>query len=362
MMGFRLSIPILSVLLLLGGCASSSRNDMVFGEEAWRNVVSEKGYAPDQVIFPFNFTPEMKAWAEEATIGCTGPAAHLRHLQNALFNRGEFQFTYDEELTLTAKEAFELRRGNCLAFTSLFIALSRSIDLPTFLVSVERVLDVTREENLVIVNRHVVAGFREAGSLRLFDFYLSSEAPHLQQRIVDDLAGSAMYHTNIGGNLLKDDRLYEASAHLHLATMLDPDLAAAWVNLGVARRRDGDREGALRAYETALRSQPGNPSALTNMAYVFSEAGMHEEARDALRAAAEGSSSPFSLIALADVELARGQHDDAGKYLRRARWSYSDVPEVYDALARWAREGGQQNLAARYRERANRLRAEQAQQ
>ena len=358
-MALRRLTPVFVALLLLGACASSGPDQLVFGEEGWRAAVSKRGYDPDQVIYPFAFTPEMAAWANEATIGCTGAASHLRAVQNALFNRGEFQFTYDEDLTLTARDAFERRRGNCLAFTALFIALSRSIGLPTFLVSVERVLDVSREENLVIVNRHVVAGFREAGSLRLFDFYLSSESPHLQQRIIDDMTGSAMYHTNIGGRLLKEGKLYEASTHLLVATALDPNLAAAWVNLGVARRREGDADGALQAYEVALQVQPGHASALTNMAYLFSEAGMREEARDALLAAAEGTTSPFSLIALADVEMARGQHEDAGRYLRRARWSYRDVPEVYDALARWARAGGRMSLAVRYTERADRLRAEQ---
>ena len=76
----------------------------------------------------------------------------LKKLQRALFNKELFEFTLDDQLTLTAPEAFIERRGNCLSFTSLFVSLARSINVGVFLVTVDRAPEVDREDGLVIVD------------------------------------------------------------------------------------------------------------------------------------------------------------------------------------------------------------------
>jgi hypothetical protein len=58
--------------------------------------------------------------------------------------------------------------------------------------------------------------------------------------------------------------------------------------------------------------------------------------------------------------MSRGRHDEAERYLRRARWSYSELPEVYDALARLARRKGEEDDAFRYSGRAAKLRLRQS--
>ena len=50
------------------------------------------------------------------------------------------------------------------------------------------------------------------------------------------------------------------------AIELDPDLAAAWTNLGGLRAEDGDLDGARDAFSEALRCDPDQPEAQANLA------------------------------------------------------------------------------------------------
>lgn len=124
----------------------------------------------------------------------------------------------------------------------------------------------------------------------------------------------------------------------------------------MARFRGGDADGALEAYRTALEVDPGNPSALANLSCTYRELGMEPEARAALAAAARRTDNPFTLIAMADLEMGRGKLDWAARHLRRARRRYGDEPAVHDALARHACCEGRQRRAEKHSARAAELR------
>jgi len=351
----KLRIVAVGALLGLAACASTS-GPPSYTKEAWDAAVRERGLDPLQVIYPFAVTPRMEDWAREAMTRGTGVLGRLAQLQRGLFDDDEFPFRYVEELTLPASEAFRRMEGNCLSFTSLFVALARSQGFAVRLVEVERVLEASREEGLVVINRHVVAGYPHGGKLYIYDFYENAESRYIGYRIADDVTASALVHTNLGARWLLDEVYAEALNQFILATRLDPGLASAWVNLGVVRRRLGDREGAFEAYRKALEASPGNASALTNLARLYSLQGRHEEARLALLAAARGFSSPYSLVALARLEADRGHYRDARKYLSRARSKGPSIPEVWEAMGDMAEAAGEPDRALRYRARALRLR------
>lgn len=347
-----------AVVLPLGSTATDL-NSQVFGYEAWRVEVEALGLDPEDVVYPFAVDDAMRAWAEER-IGrfvSASPEVRLQALQNAFFDRGEFEFDYEQARTLTASEAFAVRHGNCMSFTSLFVALSRSVGLPTFLVAVERDPAVEKDDDLVVVNRHVVAGYRAPDTIHLYDFYVTSADPYVERQVIDDLGASALYHTNIGGREIRNGSYEEAVRHLRIATTIEPDWGPAWVNLGVSLARLGRTDEAMDAYRRALLAEPGNSSALVNMAGVYRDRGLEEEARRAMVAAAEGTRNPFTLIAMADIEMLRGNFDEARQYLRRARWWYGREPAVYEAMARLARSVGDPEKARKYSERAADLRA-----
>jgi Flp pilus assembly protein TadD len=341
--------------------AAAGLDSEVFGYEDWQRAVTALQLNPKDVVYPFYATEEMLEWAKVklAPYVTNSPDVRLLTLQQAFFDPGEFEFEYDQARTLTAEEAFAARTGNCMSFTSLFIALSRGVGIPTFLVTVSRQPDVEMDEGLVVVNRHVVAGYRAPTRLYTYDFYLSASTHVVSRGVVDDLTASAIYHTNIGGTAIRQGDLEGAVHNLKIASILAPGWAPAWVNLGVAYSRLGDETAAFDALQKALAAEPGNSSALTNLAKLYRGQGRLEEADNAMRAAAEGTRNPFTLISMADAEMHRGHLDEARQYLRRARWWYAREPHVYDALARLAELEGDSERAGKYRDKARALRREE---
>ncbi len=343
-----------AVAIAVPGWTSDTDRDF----ERWKTAVHARGIDPANAVYPFDATPEMQSWAQEMMegAGSAGPLKRLKILQTALFDRENFDFEYDSLLTLSGEQAFAQRRGNCMAFTALFISLARSLGIPTVLVSVQKVPDVQRVDGLVIVNRHVVAGYRGPNELNLFDFYVTSSAPPIHQRIISDVRASAMHHTNSGGAALRAGDLVEARHHFEMSVKLAPEWAPGWVNLGVVEYREGRAAEALNAYAKALEAEPSNSSAFTNIAGIHRDRGHNEAARAAMVAAARQTRNPFTLIAIADIEMHNGNLGKARSYLRRARWWFSSEPEVYAAMARLARIEGDDKAVTRHMMRAAELR------
>lgn len=351
-----------ATLVGYAGCAHGVKSENVFTQEEWLHALTKNGLDPDTIVYPFDVTPDMQAWVNDVILrGNTRwtATAKLEALQQAMFDR-EFDFNYDDGLTLTADQAFDLRRGNCMSFTALFVALSRAAGVETFLMSVRRTPQVNKEDDLLVVNHHVVAAHKAPNDLLVFDFYLASEEPFFRQRIVDDVLATAMYHNNIGGLAIRNDDLEVALRNLEVTTRLAPDWPPGWVNLGVARYRSGDSDGALEAYGAALEVDPDQPSALTNMAYVYRELGWKSEADAILSVAASRSSHPFTLIALAHAEMLRGNYEKSEEHLRKARRKYRDVPELWEAMARLARYENDLESAERYLAKAEKMRKKQS--
>ena len=348
------SLVVMAALVATAGPAAAGPGKDVFGYEAWQQAVSELDVDSTQVVYPFHLTEDMASWAKRIVQGHQSlmPEVKLEILQHAFFDGGEFEFQYDVVKTLTAEEAFTARHGNCMSFTSLFIALSRSLGMQTFLVSVKRQPEVMKDQGLVVVNRHVVAGFRAPSRVHLFDFYVTNTSPHVTQHVLDDLEASAIYHTNIGGAAIRAGDPGEAVRNLEIAVVLAPRWAPAWVNLGVARSRLDQPEEAFTAFQRALEIEPTNSSAFVNLAKIYREQGQNEEADTAMRAAADSTRNPFTLIAMADAEMVKGNFDAARQYLRRARWWYGKEPEVYLALSRLARLEGEESKAKKHAKRA----------
>lgn len=344
------------VPLLLASCAHHAPVDALAASR-WERELEQRGIDPAAAVYPFRATPEMTRWVEELLRAHSGGGGlgTLGILQEALFS-ADFDFSYDTSLTLTAAEAFAMRRGNCLSFTAMFVAMARSAGVPAFLMSVRREPEVDRYGSLVVVNRHVVAAYRGASSeVHVFDFYLTSSVPYIRERMIDDITAAAMYHVNLGAEAIRRGEFDDAVRHLGIATRLAPDWAPGWINLGVARYRLGQVDAALADYQRALDAEPGNPSALGNLAFIYRDQGREQLAEVALRAAARQTTNPFTLIAMADVEMERSRLGAAASYLRKARRWYGDEPEVHLALARLAARRGDPAGAERHRGRAAEL-------
>jgi Flp pilus assembly protein TadD len=271
-----------------------------------------------------------------------------------MVDSSRLQLRYEAGSTGTAREAFETRRANCLAFTSLFVGLARELGLPVFYLNVEDVERFEKEGDLIVISGHVSAGYDiGGGKVKILDFSPAPRPSYRRVQPVSDLRGVALFYSNRGAESLRAGRSGEAVAWLRQAVAIDPEFAGAWVNLGVALRREGDAAGAEAAYRKALEIDPQTSSAYTNLASMLRTRGRDGEAEALLALATNlDHRNPFSYVALGDLSLAQGRLEEAQRFYRQALRRHRDDAEIYAALGLVALAAGDTGEARKWLRRA----------
>jgi Flp pilus assembly protein TadD len=321
-------------------------------EEFARHLRS-RGVDPAEVVIPHMVTPLMEEWARKQVPRATPDDQKLDRLLAALVDPRRLGLSYEPGITHTAEEAFTQRKANCLAFTSLFVGLARSLGVPAFYVDIDDVERFEKDGDLMVVSGHVSAGFNASGELKILDFTPDAEPAYRQVRTLSDETAIGLYHSNRGAELLRAGREAEAMGWLKKAVAIDPDLAGAWVNLGVARRRTGDTAGAEEAYRAALEADPATAAAYHNLAALLRMRSQDTEAQELLSLAAKvDKRNPFSYLALGDLSLSHGRAEEARRFYRQALRLDRDEPEVLAALGEAALAMGKTSEARKWLKKA----------
>ncbi len=258
-----------------------------------------------EMLEPLAIDDEMKHWLESTMSRRAGPERRLEALAAALLDGRGLGDVLFPKSTPTAIEAFRSRSANCVGFALLFVALAREADVPAFFVVIPQRRDGARTDDLRIIEDHLAAGAMIGGRLLLYDLGGRIRRPPTASRPVSDLTALAVFQSNRGTELLASGRIREALARLELATQLDPELAAAWVNLGVAKRRAGDLAGAESAYRRALELDPRHPGARDNLVNLLHLYGRLEEA--ATLSVETVRPDPLDALSQAATRLERGE-------------------------------------------------------
>ena len=151
-----------------------------------------------------------------------------------------------------------------------------------------------------------------------FDLY--KKALELAPEYAPAWAGISVAYRDRGGRgkIPKEKAMILAREAAEKALQLDPGLADAHIRMGQLLRLSGDRVGGRRAFETALKLEPNNSTALGVMGVTHLMNGETEKAIDLLEQAAAvdpmGALWPGDLV---DAYLAVGRHEDARNAARR---------------------------------------------
>ena len=325
------------------------------GADPWSKAIAKRGLDPAVVVNPIAITPEIRAAADRFAGSVGGTVDQLKRIQGAIYDASRFSFDYDAETTLTAAEALAARRGNCVAFTNLFIAMARARGLPVKAGYMTPRTLGRRRGDLVYVSTHVVAVYQLHDRAVVFDFYRMREDPSARIRLLDDFELAALYLNNRAVAALSLEEYASAGARLDAVLKLAPDFAPAYGNLGVLRRRTGDIPGALEAYRRALELSPRDPAILGNLAALYYGIGREREAKDALRLADLGVATPYVILARGDLEAADGRVETALRYYRKAARLDPSIAEPPMAIARLALTSGKPQEARRAALRALKL-------
>jgi Flp pilus assembly protein TadD len=304
---------------------------------------------------PMYISPEIKAAAEH--LGGPGEdRERLRRLQAALLDRKSYAFEYDTVATFTASEAFAFRRGNCVSFTNLFIAMGRALGIPLQAALVFRRSRSERQGDLVMIYNHMVAVYQKTRFRTVYDFYQTRDETQMDMRLIDDIGVAAISASNRGIEALRSGDLAAAHTFLERATKLEPTLPDLHSNFGIVRWKQGDGNGALAAFREGLDLDPHRPALLNNLAAFYIEQGRRTEARAALAAASTGDASAYLFVVQGDLELAGGNTKGALKAYRRAHREEPKLVEALLGIARAEKALGNGAAARRALRKAEKLR------
>lgn len=284
------------------------------------------------------------------------PAHRFELMVDFLFGDDGLAFVYDDEVTRTIEQTYRSRKGNCLSFTLLFVALAREAGLNAHVQEVDRVLVWYRDGDVVFNSRHANAGVRLFGRRHTVDFDRTVTTPRNRPRRVSDERALAHFYNNRGAELLATEQLAAARGYFEKGIELDPSYAATWNNLGVMHLRLEDFVAAEQSFLTALQYEPDHALTLANLADLYEELGRtdliaeFQQRLDEVR-----HNDPFHQYLLALEHEEQGDYEAAVGHFRRAIHLHYDEHEFHFGLARVYHRLGRDRQAERSLQRAYRL-------
>ncbi|HET6438686.1 MAG TPA: tetratricopeptide repeat protein [Anaeromyxobacter sp.] len=335
-----LAASVAVLALATQGCAAQPKRLAYSPDELRRDLAHR--IPPGEVVVPFEITAEHVARARELTQGTTDPAEKVRILVDAMFSRRVFGLRYLVGVPGTAEEAFRHGGGDCLALSSVFIGLARSVGLDAdYMDASFRVVETEYLGDQTTVKVGHITAFVSTPTGRLgLDFARMGRVDWYEP--IDDVEAVAHFHNNLGYLLLEGGGEggtpadWEAASHqFELATRVKPEFARAWNNLGVARARLGHRPEARTAYRRAMELDPLFSSPRLNLGAMLLDEGEAERALDVLETAARlDPKAPHVQYELGMARLKTGDRDGAVQALEKAVSLHGGWPAAQAVLDR----------------------------
>lgn len=253
---------------LLEAVFATPADPKAHGENAHITSAGDTGNHADQLL---SLSPEMKAFVDTIDPALT-PNQRFRRLLRTLRMEG-FELEYDLDSTTTAAEAFAQRRGNCISFAALVVALAREVGLEAHFNQVHAPMERRATTNgrgqlLVQGIQHINAEVSFGWSSRIFEF--NFERPlHYRHEVLTDEAVQSLYLNNRALELVKAERLEGALSLLEEALSLTPDVSLLWNSLGYVHRKSGNLELAELSYTQAIALDEGNTAAENNLRRLY---------------------------------------------------------------------------------------------
>ena len=253
-----------------------------------------------------------------------------RRLLSKLEKAGYFNNPYAADVNNTAAQAFADKRGNCISYTSMFVALARHAGLKVHYQVVEtRYPSYQVYAGLMMRNNHINAyvetpriDFADTRG-ETVDFNVVTPEEVANRRLVDDEFALSLFFANLAAEALMDDQARAGFAYLRRALELAPRNADLWVNLGAFYALHDQFEAALEAYNVALNLAPQERAVWSGLGRTLQALGRDSEAAEYLtRVRNYRSRNPHYHFALAQT------HYDAGDFV--AALQAADRAIAYD--------------------------------
>jgi tetratricopeptide (TPR) repeat protein len=264
-----------------------------------------------------------------------------------------FLLIYDES-TRTAAETFRKRRGNCLSFTNLFVAMARNLGIDASYQEMEIPPDWSLAGESFLLSKHVNVYLQlRHDESRIVDFNIYDFSTTYEHHVIPDRRARAHYYNNIGAESMLHGETPGALANFKASLREDPTFSPAWINLGILYRREAYPAYAEAAFMQALTVEPFSLVAMSNLASLYEDQGRTDLAqtyRD--RVEVHRMRNPYYRLFLAREAFASGDYDTSIEHLKHAIREREGEPRFYSLLSLSYLMEGNRHEAQRWMEKA----------
>ncbi len=350
-------------LAWLGGCAAAPKHIYTPEEIRQELDVRVSTQMRNEIVIPFEIDEEIRQLAHDITAHARSDREKTRAIVQSIIGLAGFSISYDWLSNKTAQEVFRQGRGNCLAYSNLFVAMAREVGLDAVYADVTSIERISREAEIIVNSNHITAAVRRGAESTLIDFTRNPEREYVAYRVIDDLEAIANFYNNQGflyGYFTEgepeDVGFDPAERELdmyRLALEVLPTFPRARNNLGVALRRRGKTDEAIEQYELIIETDPEFAAAYSNLGTAHLQQGRTDEALEAYRLAAKhAGGNGFIHYRLGRLYLRLSRYQDAIKQFRKALSKESELADARYHLGECYSKLGQEKKAIKEFERA----------
>jgi tetratricopeptide (TPR) repeat protein len=285
---------------------------------------------------PLEIDADMKRAVDRSVGRHADPASRLRHLARFLTDSGFVNFQYVSNQSLTARQAFRQRRGDCMAYTNLFMALARYLGIDAYFVHVREVSNYYERGGYFFVSSHVAVGYGQGPAAEVVDFAKEiSDWKLALYSVISDDAALALYYNNVAVDHMLGGRTREAEHLFRFWLAREPNVAELYNNLGVLLNRRKRHDEALRVLLDGIRRFPSYAPLFTNGLNAARGAGRPELAREFEERGKEiEHADPFFLFARALRFYHADRYAEATPLFEQAMRRKPDSPVLVAWLTR----------------------------
>lgn len=296
----------------------------------WRQAADK---TPD--IDPLEVSEELRAFVHQHTVDKRSARARMLALSRAIFAPDGLALTYRESATHSAAETYASALGNCMGFSNLLVAAAREIGIKANFELMSSYSNWERQGDLLVRTMHVRVVSRIRDERMVFDFFPDPVGPGSWARRLDDSEARAHHMNNLAAEHMQRDDLQQAYGYLRAALATSPDISFLWSNLGALLSRQNLPGFAEAAYREAMRLDPDQLTAVSNLHRLYERTG-----QTALAAELEDQvaryrlQNPFYHFWLAEQAYDDENYADAESHYLRAIKLKNDERTFHVGLAR----------------------------
>jgi len=293
----------------------------------------------------FSIDQAMRTMVEARLLPERNIRRRAKKLLMHLFAKDNLALSYRSTANLTAIDAYNSKKANCMSLTIMAYALAKEaklnikfqeVKIPEYWVRNGQYNMLTGHVNLVITEPKDTSTMISFGNdIIEIDFDPFVVKKSFPKKIVNKSTVLAMFYNNKGAQALVKHNFDLAYAYFKQATLVEPSFSSGWGNLGILYKMSGNLALAENVYRYAINIDQENLTTLTNLTLLLKEQGALNEVKlIEHQLHKKRVNNPYYHALLADEAFFKGNNQLALKHYKKALKQNDTIHEFYFGLAR----------------------------